>query len=99
MCQSTWGCNRIYVLQKEPQEDTFFLNTPRFKGFCDKSYYTVCVFVHHVYLCSLDLSFGKLHVSSEFFHSDTQWLQTLTEVISHLSCQGLHRSHIHYLQT
>lgn len=50
-----------------------------------------------VYLCALDLSFGELHVSSEFFHSNAQWLQTLTEVISHLGRQGLHRSHINYL--
>lgn len=55
----------------------------------------VCVCV---YLCSQDLSFSKLHVSCEFFNSDAQWLQPLTEVISHFSCQGLHRSHIYYLQ-
>lgn len=61
---------------------------------CVRGCECVCV---GVYLCALDLSFGELHVSCEFFHSNAQWLQTLTEVISHLSRQGLHRSHINYL--
>lgn len=61
---------------------------------CECGWVGVCA---GVYLCALDLSFGELHVSSEFFHSNAQWLQTLTEVISHLGRQGLHRSHINYL--
>lgn len=50
-----------------------------------------------LYLSSEDFSLGQLHVSRQLFDSNAQRLQSLTEVISHLSSKGLHRSHIYYL--
>lgn len=54
---------------------------------------SVCI----CYLSAEDFSFGQLHVSRQLLDSDAQRLQSLTEVISHLSSQGLHRSYVYNL--